>query len=153
MLSMTSCSPSEKKLAAKLFAEKWADRGNEKSDTHSFWLELLRDVVGMEDVTTNVRFESRTNQRGYIDVVIPDAKTFIEQKSTDVSLNKADIRQGRVVTAFRQALNYANTMPNKLRPDYIITCNFAEFRIHDLNKVNAETDYISFTGPSGFRVR
>lgn len=142
---MTSCSPSEKKLAAKLFAEKWADRGNEKSDTHSFWLELLRDVVGMEDVTTNVRFESRTSQRGYIDVVIQDAKTFIEQKSIDVSLDKADIRQGRVVTAFRQALNYANTMPNKLRPDYIITCNFAEFRIHDLNKVNAETDYISFT--------
>ncbi|MEL6050111.1 DNA methyltransferase [Corynebacterium rouxii] len=145
MLPMTSCSPSEKKLAAKLFAEKWADRGNEKSDTHSFWLELLRDVVGMEDVTTNVRFESRTSQRGYIDVVIQDAKTFIEQKSIDVSLDKADIRQGRVVTAFRQALNYANTMPNKLRPDYIITCNFAEFRIHDLNKVNAETDYISFT--------
>ncbi|VZH85848.1 class I SAM-dependent DNA methyltransferase [Corynebacterium rouxii] len=142
---MTSCSPSEKKLAAKLFAEKWENRGNEKSDTHSFWLELLRDVVGMEDVTTNVRFESRTSQRGYIDVVIQDAKTFIEQKSIDVSLDKADIRQGRVVTAFRQALNYANTMPNKLRPDYIITCNFAEFRIHDLNKVNAETDYISFT--------
>lgn len=145
MLLMSSSSPSEKKLAAKLFANKWADRGNEKSDTHSFWLELLRDVVGMQDVTTNVRFESRTSQRGYIDVVIQDAKTFIEQKSIDVSLDKADIRQGRVVTAFRQALNYANTMPNKLRPDYIITCNFAEFRIHDLNKVNAETDYISFT--------
>ncbi|AEX79386.1 putative DNA methyltransferase [Corynebacterium diphtheriae HC03] len=78
-------------------------------------------------------------------MVIQDAKTFIEQKSIDVSLDKADIRQGRMVTAFRQALNYANTMPNKLRPDYIITCNFAEFRIHDLNKVNAETDYISFT--------
>lgn len=79
MLLMSSSSPSEKKLAAKLFANKWADRGNEKSDTHSFWLELLRDVVGMEDVTTNVRFESRTSQRGYIDVVIQDAKTFIEQ--------------------------------------------------------------------------
>ncbi|RKW98658.1 hypothetical protein D9B96_08510 [Corynebacterium diphtheriae] len=52
MLLMSSSSPSEKKLAAKLFANKWADRGNEKSDTHSFWLELLRDVVGMEDVTT-----------------------------------------------------------------------------------------------------
>ncbi|CAB0520729.1 class I SAM-dependent DNA methyltransferase [Corynebacterium diphtheriae] len=63
MLLMSSSSPSEKKLAAKLFANKWADRGNEKSDTHSFWLELLRDVVGMEDVTTNVRFESRTSQR------------------------------------------------------------------------------------------
>ncbi|OWM50287.1 hypothetical protein BU161_01305 [Corynebacterium diphtheriae] len=59
MLLMSSSSPSEKKLVAKLFAKKWADRGNEKSDTHSFWLELLRDVVGMEDVTTNVRFESR----------------------------------------------------------------------------------------------
>ena len=69
---------------AKDFAEKWKGRGYEKGDTASFWLELLRDVVGMTDVTTSARFETSTNKRGYIDVVIRDAKTVIEQKSLGV---------------------------------------------------------------------
>lgn len=47
----------QRKVAAQAFAEAWKDQGNEKEDTHTFWLELLRDVVGMEDVTTAVRFE------------------------------------------------------------------------------------------------
>ena len=42
---------------ARDFAQRWAGRGSEKGDTHSFWLELLRDGIGMEDVTTAVRFE------------------------------------------------------------------------------------------------
>lgn len=142
---MTSLSPAEKLITAKNFATTWADRGNEKSDTQQFWLELLEKVVGMKDTTTNVIFEAKTSQRGYIDVWIPDAKTFIEQKSIDVSLDKADIRQGQTVTAFRQALNYANTMQFSQRPRYIITCNFQEFRLYDLDKENAEANYLSFT--------
>ena len=47
---------------ARNFAQKWEGRGSEKGDTHSFWLELLRDVVGMEDVTTNVHFEASTSE-------------------------------------------------------------------------------------------
>ncbi|MDU0479340.1 hypothetical protein QVA66_08820 [Staphylococcus chromogenes] len=99
----------------------------------------------MKDTTTNVLFEAKTSTRGYIDVWIPDAKTFIEQKSNTVDLDKADIRQGKAVTAFRQALNYANTMQFSQRPRYIITCNFDEFRIYDLDKENAEVNYLSFT--------
>lgn len=142
---MTQLSPAEQKLSAKQFAQKWAGRGNEKSDTHQFWMELLRDVIGMEDVTTNVIFEAKTSERGYIDAWIPDAKTLIEQKSNTVSLDKAEIRQGKTVTAFRQARNYANTMRVSQRPNYIITCNFDEFRIHDLDKENPEADRLTFT--------
>lgn len=120
-------------------------RGYEKGDTASFWLELLRDVVGMEDVTTNVRFETNTSERGSIDVVIADAKTFIEQKSISISLDASEIRQGMPVTPFEQAKRYADSMPNSQRPDRIIICNFKEFRIHDLDKVNTGSDYISFT--------
>lgn len=127
------------------FVRTWTGRGYEKGDTASFWLELLRDVVGMADVTTNVRFEERTIKRGFIDVVIADVKTFIEQKSLGADLDKPDVRQGESVTPFRQAFNYANTLPNSQRPDFIIVCDFNEFRIHDLNKLDAEADYISFT--------
>lgn len=134
----------DRKLRAKNFVATWKGRGYEKGDTASFWLELLRDVVGMHDVTTNVRFEEKTSARGYIDVVIPDAKTFVEQKSLGVNLDKAEERQGQMVTPFQQARNYANTLPNTQRPDFIIVSDFGTFRIHDLNKEDAEFNYLSF---------
>ena len=137
--------PASRKAAARSFSKKWAGRGYEKGDTPSFWLELLRDVVGMEDVTTNVLFEQRTSRRGFIDVTIADAKTIIEQKSLGVDLDKPEERQGVMVTPFEQARNYANTLPNSQRPDYIIVCDFNIFRIHNLNKENPESDYIEFT--------
>lgn len=130
--------------AARLFAQKWASRGYEKGDTHSFWLELLRDVVGMDDVTTNVRFERSTVERGYIDVVIPDAKTMIEQKSLGVDLDTPELRQGVMVTPFEQAKRYADTLPNSQRPDRIIVCDFDHFRIHDLDTERPATQYVSF---------
>lgn len=134
----------QRRAAARKFAAKWAGRGYEKGDTSSFWLELLGSVVGMEDVTTNVRFEQRTISRGYIDVVIADAKTFIEQKSLGVDLDKPDVRQGEMVTPFQQARNYADTLPNSQRPDFIIVCSFGTFRIHDLNSVTAHEPAVEF---------
>ncbi|VWX52295.1 DNA methyltransferase [Micrococcus luteus] len=133
-----------RKRAAKEFAKKWAGRGYEKGDTSSFWLELLRDVVGMEDVTTNVRFENRTTERGFIDVVIRDAKTVIEQKSLGVDLDKAEMRQGVAVTPFGQAKRYADSLRNSERPDTIIVCDFDRFRIHDLDTEHPERDYEEF---------
>ena len=56
-------------------SRKWSGRGYEKGDTAPFWLELLDTVIGMSDVTTNVRFENQTIDRGYVDVTIRDAKT------------------------------------------------------------------------------
>lgn len=129
---------------AKAFAEKWAGRGYEKGDTHSFWLELLRDVVGMEDVTTHVRFESSTSQRGFIDVSIPDAKTIIEQKSLGVDLDKPELRQGVMVTPFEQAKRYVDSMRNSQRADTIIVCDFDYFRIHDLDVENPAENYTEF---------
>ncbi|RUQ32024.1 SAM-dependent DNA methyltransferase [Micrococcus sp. HSID17245] len=133
-----------RKRAAKEFAEKWAGRGYEKGDTSSFWLELLRDVAGMEDVTTNVRFENRTTERGFIDVVIRDAKTVIEQKSLGVDLDKPEMRQGVAVTPFGQAKRYADSLRNSERPDTIIVCDFDRFRIHDLDTEHPERDYEEF---------
>lgn len=130
---------------AKEFAKKWDGRGYEKGDTHSFWLELLRDVVGMEDVTTNVRFERSTAERGYIDVVIPDAKTVVEQKSLGVDLDKPELRQGMMVTPFGQAKRYVDSLRNSQRPDTIIVCDFNRFRIHDLDVERPADHYTEFT--------
>lgn len=129
---------------ARNFAQKWEGRGYEKGDTHSFWLELLRDVVGMEDVTTNVHFEASTSERGFIDVTIPAAKTIIEQKSLTVDLDKPELRQGVMVTPFEQAKRYVDSMRNSQRADTIIVCNFDYFRIHDLDVEKPGENYTQF---------
>ena len=132
-------------MAAEQFAKKWQDRGYEKGDTAPFWLELLNDVIGMSDVTTNVRFENQTIDRGYVDVTIRDAKTIIEQKSIGVDLDKPELRQDVMVTPYEQAKRYADSLRNSERPDTIIVCNFEEFRIHDLDSENPTKNYERFT--------
>lgn len=135
----------EKQRAATEFANKWVNRSYEKGDTHSFWLELLRNVLGMTDVTTKCRFEQPTSAGGFIDVVIAEAKTIVEQKSGSVDLDKREIRQGVMVTPFEQAKRYADSLPNIHRPDFIIVSNFHTFRIHDLNKDNPRDEFVEFS--------
>lgn len=134
----------DRKQAAKAFVDRWAGRGDEKSETQTFWLELLGDVVGMTDVYANVQFEQRTLAGGWRDVVIPDAKTVVEQKSYGINLDKPEPRQGRMVTPYEQAKAYADALPNSQRPDKIIVCNFNEFRLHDLDSVTPEVPYATF---------
>ena len=39
----------ERKKAAKAFSEYWLNRGDEKSDSQSFWLSFIRDVLGVSE--------------------------------------------------------------------------------------------------------
>lgn len=141
---MVPSTHAERVAAAKKFVAAWTGRGNEKQDTQSFWIELCDKVLGMPDVSTNVLFENKTSSNGYIDVRIDDAKTFVEQKSSGINLDKAEIRQGVPVTPFQQCKRYADDQPNSKRPDTIIVCNFDTFRIHDLNKEKPADNYVEF---------
>lgn len=134
-----------RRRAAELFVQQWAGHGYEKGETHSFWLSLLQDVLGMREVSTKCRFEQRTRAGGFIDVVIPSARTIVEQKSSGVNLDRGELRQGQMVTPFEQAKRYADALPNRQRPDFIIVCNFESFRLHDLNKDDPAGDYIEFS--------
>ena len=134
-----------RRRAAELFVQQWAGHGYEKGETHSFWLSLLQDVLGMREVSTKCRFEQRTRAGGFIDVVIPSARTIVEQKSSGVNLDRGELRQGQMVTPFEQAKRYADALPNRQRPDFIIVCNFECFRVHDLNKDDPAGDYIEFS--------
>lgn len=51
----------DRKRAAKAFAEYWKDRGDEKSDSRSFWLSLARDVLGVAEPEKFILFEERVN--------------------------------------------------------------------------------------------
>lgn len=52
---------SEQKAAAKKFAETWKNRGYEKGETHSFWIELLQTVYGVENPTHFIFFEEQVD--------------------------------------------------------------------------------------------
>ena len=63
----------------------------------------------------------------------------IEQKGSNKNLDKP-IRQssGELLTPFQQAQRYANNLPYSERPRWIVTCNFIEFRVYDMEHPNSE---------------
>ena len=128
--------PVQQAKAAKEFAEYWQGKGNEKSDTHAFWFSLLRQVFGMENPEQNVDTEKPVplDHMSYIDVYIPATKVLIEQKSITKDLNKGYVQSDeQILTPYQQAKRYANELPRDEYPRWIVTCNFAEFHIHDMN--------------------
>lgn len=135
----------QQRKAARQFAKDWKGRGYEKGDTHAFWMELLRKVVGITGTATKCKFEYHAANGGFIDCYIPDCKTLIEQKALGVDLDRPEERQERMVTPYQQALSYAQSFTLSLQPRFIIVSDFATFRIHDREKADPENDYIEIT--------
>jgi len=71
----------------------------------------------------------------------------IENKSRGCSLDDKYVRSKKVgeETPYEQAKWYADNLPYSIRPRWIITCNFDEIRIHDLDKQNPGSEYTSVT--------
>ncbi len=135
----------DKKRAAKAFAEYWKDRGDEKSDSQSFWLSFVRDILGVTEPEKFILFEERVqlDHTSFIDGHIPSTHALIEQKKKGVNL-RSPIRQsdGTLLTPFQQAQRYSAALPYSQRPRWIITCNFEEFLIYDMEKPNGEPESI-----------
>lgn len=129
------------KRNAKNFIKEWKDRGKEKQDSQSFWLSLLRDVLGIENPETFIKFEEKVklSHDSFIDGYIDQTHVMIEQKGIDKDLDKA-IRQsdGSLLTPFQQAQRYSAALPYSRRPRWIVTCNFKEFRVYDMENPNSE---------------
>ncbi|MBQ8288447.1 MAG: class I SAM-dependent DNA methyltransferase [Clostridia bacterium] len=135
----------ERKRAAKAFAEYWKDRGDEKSDSQSFWLSLARDVLGVAEPEKFILFEERVklDHTSFIDGHIPSTHVLIEQKKKGLNL-RSPIRQsdGTLLNPFQQAQRYSAALPYSQRPRWIITCNFEEFLIYDMEKPTGEPESI-----------
>ncbi|MBR1806177.1 MAG: class I SAM-dependent DNA methyltransferase [Selenomonadaceae bacterium] len=126
-------------LAAKDFANDWNGHGDEISDMQDFWRDLLRDVFGVERTTGFIKFNQSIDETLLrIDGIIERTKVLIEHKSFGVNLDKrARQSDGEYLTPFEQAKRYAEAMPYSIRPRWIVTCNFDEFRIYDLAELNS----------------
>lgn len=135
----------EQRKAAKEFAKRWEGVGYEKGDSATFWLELLNEVYGIDRPGDFIRFEDRVkmDHTSYIDGHIPTTHVLIEQKSMDKDLTKA-IRQsdGTLLSPFQQAKRYSAELPYSERPRWIVTCNFKEFHIYDMEKPSGEPQVI-----------
>ena len=122
------------------FVSDWTGRGYEKGETQPFWIALLA-ALGVEDPTQYIRFEDQVHldHTSFIDGHIPATHVLIEQKSITKDLG-APIRQsdGSLLNPFQQAKRYSAELPYDDRPRWIVTCNFREFWIYDMNQPNAE---------------
>ena len=132
-------------ISIKNFVERWLNRGDEKSDTQKFWLEFLRDVLNAENPTELIDFEKRVElaHKSFIDGYIKSTRVLIEQKSFDVNLDKAAKQSdGTFMTPFEQAKRYSDWLPDSEHARWIITCNFQEFHVHDMEHPKAEPEII-----------
>ena len=138
----------DKKIAAaaQKFAERWRGRGYERGESQPFWLDLLENVFGIETPTDGfIRFEDHrmVDASNFIDGRIPSTRVLIEQKSLGKDL-RAPIRQsdGSLLNPFQQARRYVVSMPVSEHPRWIVTCNFQEFLVYDMEQPNGEPEEI-----------
>ena len=133
--------------AAAAFAERWKGRGYERGESQLFWADLLTNVYGIEDLPSFIRYEERVtsmvDSTNFIDGHIPSTRVLIEQKSIDKDL-RAPVPQseGGKLTPFQQAKKYVANMPLSQHPKWIVTCNFAEFLVYDMEQPNGEPEQI-----------
>jgi len=127
----------ERREAARQFYYKWKGRGREDEDARSYWIDFLQDVMGVTRITDRLDFEKKVlgadGNTKRIDVYIPETRVLIEQKSLGIALDKPQPGH-RNLTPFEQAKEYDNGLPFEEKSRWIITSNFAEIWIYDMNE-------------------
>ena len=132
----------EQREAARQFVNKWHGKGNEDEDGRSYWIDLLHNVLGMENVTDRVDFEKKVYVDGNkkrIDAYIPETRVLIEQKSLGKALDQKIHNSGDIdLTPYEQAKRYNDNLAFSERARWIITCNFAQIWIYDMDQANTK---------------
>ena len=132
--------------AAAEFAERWKGRGYERGESQLFWIDLLTSVFGIETPADGfIRFEEHrmVDASNFIDGRIPSTRVLIEQKSLGKDLRKGILQSdGSMLNPFQQARRYVVSLPVSEHPRWIVTCNFAEFLVYDMEQPNGEPEQI-----------
>ena len=138
----------EQKAAAKKFVEFWKGKGYEKGESQKFWIDLLTNVYGVDNISSFITFEDQVHldHTSFIDGYIFSTKVMIEQKSLGKDLNKP-IKQsdGSLLNPFQQAKRYITELPVSKHPRWVVTCNFSEFYVYDMERPNGEPEIIKLS--------
>ena len=126
----------EQREAARQFYYKWKGRGREDEDARSYWIDFLQEILGVDRVTDRVEFEKKVvgkdGNTKRIDVYIPETRVLIEQKSLGIPLDKPQAgHKGK--TPLEQAQEYDDGLRFEEKSRWIITSNFEEIWIYDMN--------------------
>ena len=133
----------EQREAARQFVNKWRGKeGNEDEEGRSYWIDLLHNVLGMDHVTDRVDFEKKVYVDGNkkrIDAYIPETRVLIEQKSRGKALDQKLHNSGDIdLTPYEQAKRYNDNLSYDETARWIVTSNFAEIWIYDMNQANTK---------------
>ena len=138
----------QQREAARQFFYRWNGKGREDEDARSYWIEILQDILGVENVTQRVDFEKKVKgpdgNTKRIDVYIPETRVLIEQKTLGIALDKPQAGHDGM-TPYQQAKMYEDWLPHSEKARWIVTSNFAEIWIYDMEKPAAEPVRISLT--------
>lgn len=127
------------------FIKRWTNRGAEKQDTQKFWIELLRVIFDLELPGELIEFEKSVEleHKSSIDAYVPSTRVLIEQKSKNIPLDKvitqSDTNQ---LTPYQQAKRYSDGLPVSQHARWIITCNFQEFWVYNMEKPKSAPEVI-----------
>lgn len=119
------------KARATVFAADWHGPRDEKRDTQTFYNEFFR-IFGVDRkrlATYEMRVELLAKKFGFIDLFWPGV-LLVEQKSSKLDLDKAG----------SQALTYIDALPDSSQPRYLLTCDFHNWRLRDLER-NTDTRF------------
>lgn len=126
----------QQREAARQFFYRWNGKGKEDEHARSYWIELLQDIMGVENVTQRVEFEKKLvgadGNTKRIDVYIPETRVLIEQKSLGIPLDKPQAGHDSK-TPYEQAKYYDNYLPFNEKARWIVLSNFAEIWVYDMN--------------------
>ena len=127
----------EQREAARQFVNRWMGKGKEDEDGRSYWIDLLSNVLGMDNVIERLNFEKKVIVEGNtkrIDVYIPETHVIIEQKSLGKVLDQKIHNSGDIdLTPYEQAKRYNDNLPYDEKARWIVTCNFSDIWIYDMN--------------------
>ena len=130
----------QQREAARQFYYKWHGKGREDEDARSYWIDILQNIFGIENVTDRVQFEKKVKSpegTKRIDVYIPETRVLIEQKSLGIALDKPQYGHGGK-TPYDQAKEYDNYVTVDEKANWIITSNFEEIWIYDCHQALPE---------------
>lgn len=127
----------ERREASRQFYNKWVGKGKEDEDDRSYWLDILTRILGVENATDHIEFQKKVIVDGHtkrIDAYIPETKVIIEQKTLGIALDKKGYQSGGIeLTPYEQAKRYNDNLPYDEKARWIVTSNFAEIWIYDMN--------------------
>lgn len=117
----------EIKARAVAFSREWADERNEDAEAKSFW-DSFFNIFGISRrrVATFEQFVRKIdNQPGFIDLLWKGV-ILVEHKTRGQNLDRA----------YKQATGYFPGLKEKELPKYVLVCDFANFRLYDLENSN-----------------